>query len=128
MITTWVISYDGNMMIYVIFRKDEWFSPSQNVSSTLCSSECYLALTYYSKIHSESKQIAATVVESKPRKICTCLPISFSFYSRLIILPTIVRNELVFQKNLFQKSFIIHEPNSLSKHLLNVTWKGNTPR
>ena len=87
-ITTWVISYDGNMMIYVIFRKDEWFCPSQNVSSTLCSSECYLALTYYSKIHSKSKQIAATEVESKPRKICTCLPISFSFYNGLIILLT----------------------------------------
>ena len=25
-ITIWVTCYDGNMMIYAIFRKDEWFS------------------------------------------------------------------------------------------------------
>ena len=71
----------------------------QNVASTLCSSECHLAFIYYSKIHSKSKWITATVFESKPRKLCGCRLISFSFAIRLFIILTIVWHEN-FQKSL----------------------------
>ena len=77
-ITTWVISYDGNMMIYAIFRKDEWFSLFPKFCEyivfigVLLSTHLLLKDSPQKQMDDHLTWFVANVPQGKLNELCSC--------------------------------------------------------
>ena len=115
-ITIWVTSYNGNMMIYAIFRKDEWFS----LFPKCCEYIVFIGVLLSTHLLLEDSQyVKANRLQlpwSKANQENSVVLFSYLFHFLLDIhFPYYCMTRTCISNN-FQKSLIIQEPNSLSKH------------